>query len=214
MNEVALLKLSYQRKRVLIRSRLSDFKGVLTRGDDLRIFEELAFCIFTAGTSAKMGLRAVESVKGILMYASKDELSKRLKTVHRFPNSRAMYIYHTRQWLKTEFNFRLKDLIDCLKNPLERRDFFAMTKEIKGIGYKEASHFLRNIGCRGYAILDKHILRTLYELNIIDSPRPPASRTTYLAIEKKLKKFAKQIEVDFDELDLLLWSEKTGEILK
>jgi len=82
------------------------------------------------------------------------------------------------------------------------------------LGYKEASHFLRNIGYKGYAILDKHILRSLAELEIIDDPKPPNSRLRYLTVEEKLRNLADATKIDFDELDLVLWSMKTGEILK
>jgi len=36
----------------------------------------------------------------------------------------------------------------------------------------------------------------------------------YLAVEQELIRFAREIKIDFDELDLVLWSMKTGEILK
>jgi N-glycosylase/DNA lyase len=208
------LKLSYITKKDLIRTRLKEFKTIFEQGDDIRIFEELVFCIFTAGTSAKMGLKSVSAVKDILLDAEFEQLSSRLQHVHRFPNSRARYIVHTREYLKREFGFKLKDLMLYLEDPLERRDFLATYKGIKGVGYKEASHFLRNIGFSGYAILDKHILKTLNELRLIDSPKPPTTRNKYLRIERRLKKLANDLEIDFDELDLLLWSEKTGEILK
>ena len=87
-------------------------------------------------------------------------------------------------------------------------------KGIKGLGYKESSHFLRNVGLRGYAILDKHILRCLFEVGVLDSPQPPTTRTRYLATEQRLRDFARDVSIDFDELDLVLWSMKTGEILK
>ncbi|MEP7037186.1 MAG: hypothetical protein ABI891_02490, partial [Acidobacteriota bacterium] len=96
----------------------------------------------------------------------------------------------------------------------ERRDWLVKEKGIKGLGYKEASHFLRNIGFKGYAILDKHVLRSLAELKIIDDAKPPSTRLKYLTIENQLKKLADSAEIDFDELDLVLWSLKTGEILK
>ncbi|MBI4229139.1 MAG: N-glycosylase/DNA lyase [Deltaproteobacteria bacterium] len=216
MNDDLVLRLrrSYVAKRKPIRYRLSEFRHIFENGDDVKIFEELAFCVFTAGASAKMGLKSLDSVKEILMIADAEEFSKRLKGVHRFPNSRANYIFHTREYLKKEFDFKLKELILLLGDPIKRRDFFANYGSIKGLGYKEASHFLRNIGFRGYAILDKHILRTLHEFGLIDDPKPPTSRSNYMRIERKLKKLAALLEIDFDELDLLLWSEKTGEILK
>ncbi len=211
---VLRLRRGYAAKKKLIRRRLGEFRNTFENGDDVRIFEELAFCIFAAGASARMAVKSVESVKGVLMSADSRELSMRLKGVHRFPNSRAKYVLHTREWLRKDYDFRLKDLILYLNDPVKRRDFFANYRGIKGIGYKEASHFLRNIGFAGYAILDKHILRSLHELEIIDDPRPPTTRSNYLRIERKLKKLAALLEIDFDELDLLLWSEKTGEIIK
>ena len=161
-----------------------------------------------------MGLRSVDAVRDILADGSLNKLRKRLDGVHRYPNARPVYIVHTREYLKSEHNFKIKDLLESFKNPLQRRDFFAKNKNIKGIGYKESSHFLRNIGFSGYAILDKHILTTLYELKIIKSPKPPTTRDKYLETEKKLKEFADNLGIPIDELDLLLWSEKTGEILK
>jgi N-glycosylase/DNA lyase len=66
----------------------------------------------------------------------------------------------------------------------------------------------------GYAILDKHILRCLSEVGVIDSPKPPSTRLRYIEIEKRFRAFAQGVKIDFDELDLVLWSMRTGEILK
>jgi N-glycosylase/DNA lyase len=207
------LRLSYIGKKDLITARLNEFREVFEKGDDRRIFEELVFCIFTANASAKMALKSVEAVKDIIMDADKREISKRLRHAHRFPNTRSNYIVLTREYLRREFDFKLRDLIFSFEDPMERRDFFA-SEDIMGLGYKEASHFLRNIGFRGYAILDKHILRSLYEFGVLDSPKPPTTKNGYLGTENKFKEFANLLEIQLDELDLLLWSERTGEILK
>ena len=161
-----------------------------------------------------MGLRSVEAVRDVLMDGSLNRLQRRLRGVHRYPNNRPKYIVHTREYLKSEHGFNLKGLIKSFKDPIERRDFFAINKDIKGIGYKESSHFLRNIGFSGYGILDKHILNTLYDYGILKSPMPSANKDNYLAIEDKLREFSEDLGIQLDELDLLLWSEKTGEILK
>ncbi len=108
----------------------------------------------------------------------------------------------------------LRERLESFTDPLARRDWLARERRIKGLGYKEASHFLRNVGYRGYAILDKHILRSLAELGVIDSPQPPSTRAKYLAVEERLRGFARDLHINFDELDLVLWSMKTGEILK
>jgi N-glycosylase/DNA lyase len=108
----------------------------------------------------------------------------------------------------------LRDKLRSFDCRFERRDWLVKEKGIKGLGYKEASHFLRNIGFSGYAILDKHVLRCLAELGIIDEPTPPNTRSKYLKVEEKLKSLSIAANIDFDELDLVLWSMKTGEILK
>lgn len=207
------LKQSYELKKDIIKQRMREFEEVYKLGDSA-IFTELCFCIFTAGSSARSGLICIEAIKDIILTGSASEIEARIINKHRYPKARAEYIVHTREYFNREWNFKIRDLIESFNNRLELRDFFATNKGIKGIGYKEASHFLRNIGFKGYAILDIHIIRSLYEFGIIDSPNPPSNRSKYLAIEEKLKEFAKMIEIDFDELDLLLWSNKTGEVLK
>jgi N-glycosylase/DNA lyase len=174
----------------------------------------LVFCIFTAGASARMGLGSVEAVRHLLSRGTLDELADALQSKHRYPNSRSGYIVVTRAFLEADCRMRLRERLENFEDPFERRDWLARTREIKGLGYKESSHFLRNVGYRGYAILDKHILRSLAEVGVLDSPQPPSTRARYLSTEARLRRFADDLGVDFDELDLVLWSMKTGEILK
>lgn len=183
-------------------------------GSTETLFEELTFCIFTAGASARMGLRSVESVRPVLMNGSVLDIQRALAGRHRFPNNRGTYVYETREYLRAHCGLCLRDALRSLKRPDERRDFLAANRSVRGIGYKEASHFLRNVGYRGYAILDKHVLGRLAELNVIETSKPPSTKNRYLAIEERVKLFADSIGIDFDELDLLLWYTKTGEILK
>ena len=184
--------------------------------DDARLWEELVFCIFTAGASARMGLNAVEAVRPLLHAdaATHDELTAALVGRHRYPRARSGYIVVTRDYLREDCGLRLRSRLAAFADPLARRDWLARERRIKGLGYKEASHFLRNVGLSGYAILDKHILRSLAELSVIETPEPPATRARYLDVEDKLRRFSRDLRIDFDELDLLLWSMKTGEILK
>ena len=206
---------SYSEKQSAIRARLSEFAEISRIRDDARLFEELCYCIFTAGASARMGLNSIERIRRHLLSGGHRRLENLLVGAHRYPRARSGYIVHTRKYLKRECDLRLKEKLDSFGSDAEaRRDFFARNPGIKGIGYKEASHYLRNIGYCGYAILDKHILRTLHELGLIDSPNPPSTKKKYLAVEEQMRKFAADIRINFDELDLLLWSNKTGEILK
>ena len=174
----------------------------------------MVFCIFTAGASARMGLSSVEAVRPLLARGTREELAGALRHKHRYPNSRSGYIVATRDYLRGDCRMRLRERLEGFTDPFERRDWLARERRIKGLGYKEGSHFLRNVGFRGYAILDKHILRSLAELGVIESPEPPSTRAKYLAAEERLRRFARDIRIDFDELDLVLWSMKTGEVLK
>ncbi len=174
----------------------------------------MVYCFFTGGCSARMGLRSVEAVRGLLKEGSHEELMNALVGRHRYPRARARYIVASREFLTADCEMRLRQRLSGFSDPLERRDWLVKEKGIKGLGYKEASHYLRNIGLKGYAILDKHVLRCMSELKIIEEPKPPNTRSKYLRVEDKLKKFALRSEIDFDELDLVLWSMKTGEILK
>lgn len=203
----------HRRIRPHILRRLDDFKRTFEEGDEA-IFEELTFCILAAGASARMGMRGVEALREALFTASAEELAERLKGVHLYPESRARYIAETRDYLRREFGMRLRELILSLDDLLERRDFFAKNRRIKGIGYKEASHFLRNVGFSGYAILDKHVLRGLKALGVIEDERPPSSRRRYLEIEAKMRDFAESVGIPLDELDFVLWAARTGVILK
>lgn len=161
-----------------------------------------------------MGLRSLEAVKPLLVTGEQPELAAALNGVHRYPNARSRYIVASREFLIEHCGMELRNKLKSFSCPFERRDWLVREKGIKGLGYKEASHYLRNIGYLGYAILDKHVLNSLAELKIIDEPKPPNTRSMYLMVEQKLKDFTDSIEIDFDEIDLVLWSMKTGVILK
>lgn len=210
------LHVAHAARRKEIRARLREFRRVWLTASDERLWEEMVYCIFTAGASAKMGLRSVEAIRPLLATGPQQAMTRALVATgaHRFPNARPEYIVITRDYLRASFSMRLRERLKGFRNPFERRDWLATEPRIKGLGYKEASHFLRNIGFQGYGILDKHIMRCLAELGVIDSPKPPTTRTRYLEIEARMRQFAGDVGIDFDELDLVLWSMKTGEVLK
>lgn len=232
MNKIELLKQEYNNKKDKIKERLNQFEKFFNEPyswfynsgdmrllpvnvqDDHRLFEELAFCIFTANTSAEMSAKAVDAVRNVLINGTASDMTRRLEGIYRFNNVRPAHIIHTRNYLKNSLNFKLKNKIKLFKNKEELRDFIALNKDIKGIGFKEASHFLRNIGYKGYAILDKHIINSLHEFGVLKTNDKPKNRQQYFDIEKKFIDFSKEIGIDMDELDLLLWSRKNGRILK
>ena len=208
------IKQVHRERSAEIRKRLAEFERIKARGSDAEIWEEMVFCFFTGGCSARMGLRSIEAVRPHLAEGSWETLRDALSGVHRYPNARSRYVVESREFLQKTVDFRIKAKLESFGCGLERRDWLVKEKGIKGLGYKEASHFLRNIGYKGYAILDKHVLRCLAELKIIADPKPPNTRSKYLSVENRLKSLTDATGIDFDEMDLVLWSMKTGEILK
>ena len=88
-------------------------------------------------------------------------------------------------------------------------------QNIKGMGYKEASHFLRNIGFGDeLAILDRHILKNLKELGVLDEIPSSMSKKKYIEIERKMKEFSRSANIPISHLDLVFWCKETGEIFK
>jgi N-glycosylase/DNA lyase len=207
---------TYAARKKEIQARLNEFREVWRNGSDERLWEELVFCIFTAGASARMGFAAVDAVRPLLAQGGRREMTRALRKAgaHRFPVERPGYIVVTRDYLREHCKLKLRGKLESFRDPIERRDWLAQERRIKGLGYKESSHFLRNIGMRGHAILDKHVMSCLQDLQIVEAAKPPATRARYLEVEEKLKLFSRDIKIDFDELDLVLWSMKTGEVLK
>jgi N-glycosylase/DNA lyase len=210
------IRATHRARRKEIRARLDQFREVWRKGSDEQLWEELVYCIFTAGASARMGFSAVDAIRPLLMNGEREAMTLALRNAgaHRFPVERPCYIVITRNYLREHCDMALREKLQSFADPIERRDWLAGEKQIKGLGYKESSHFLRNVGLLGHAILDKHVMSCLLDLKVVETAKPPATRARYLETEERLLRFARDIGIDFDELDLVLWSMKTGEVLK
>jgi len=203
------LQIFYNNIKSDISQRTLEFDMIGKFGDKLDLFKELVFCILTANASAKMGLKSIDALDDTIFEGNKEDIESKLKGVYRYPTSRSGYIVRTRDFLQ-KYDLDLRKIFDQFKDQNELRDFLVIN--IVGIGYKECSHFLRNVGFKGFAILDKHVISmlNLLECNV----EKPTNKKQYLIIEQKMKDFAKQSDINFDDLDLLLWSYRTGEIIK
>lgn len=195
-----------------IKKRLREFAE--NKNIEDKIFEELCFCILTPQSKAKNCWKSIESLKkkGLLFCGKEEEIKKELKNV-RFKNKKARYLVEARNLFLKDGKLNIKSLVNSFKSEFELREYFV--KNVKGLGYKEASHFLRNIGFGdNIAILDRHILRNLKELNVIDEIPKSLSKKKYLEIEKKFIEFSKKINLKPQELDLFLWAKETGFVFK
>ena len=193
----------YDKKREIIKSRLDDFKNI----KEEEIFYELCFCLLTPQTSAKAADKCIQKLKKLDFRNAYNLNPVKILNNIRFNNNKAKYLIEA----KEKYNLILKKLEET-KDPDELREF--LVKNIKGYGYKESAHFLRNIGYRNLAILDRHILKNLKKFNVIDEVPKTLTKNKYFEIEEKFREFSNKVNIPMDELDLLFWSMETGEVFK
>lgn len=207
-----ILAAEYGKRKDVIKERLRQFRKVWEQ-PERRVFSELCFCICTPQSKAVHCDKAVSAMErsGTLFSGGRDRIKTGLKGV-RFPNNKAAYIVEARKLFTVDGDIRIKDKIDVF-------DIFAtrewLAGNVKGIGMKESSHFLRNMGFGSdLAILDVHILKNMVKYGIIKETPGSISMARYLELEDKVRKFAKKIKIPMAELDLLFWSMETGEVFK
>lgn len=204
--ELVELRKEFEQRKDAIRKRIADFAAV----NPEEYFYELVYCLLTPQSSAVNAGKAVEKLKkaGLLHREVEPVGLLHQKDFYiRFHNTKAKHLKEAK-WKFPEIEAAL-----CNGNSSEGlREW--LVKNVKGLGWKEASHFLRNIGHRNLAILDRHILRNLKRHGVIKSLPKTLTPKRYLVIEQKFMEFSSTIGITMDELDLLFWSRETGEILK
>ncbi|MDU4652822.1 N-glycosylase/DNA lyase [Sneathia sanguinegens] len=177
-------------------------------------FAEIAFCILTPQSKAKNAWKIIEILKenGLLYSGTSEELVDYLNLV-RFKNTKAKRLVDLRNLLTIDKRLAAKEIIFHTKNVIEIREW--LVKNVKGFGYKEASHVLRNLGFgENIAILDRHILRTLKKLDIIDEIPKTLSPSNYKKIENKMREYSKYVGISMDRLDLIFWYKQLHYLFK
>ncbi len=188
-----------------IDKKINEFKNINKRSND-ELFKEMCFCILTANFNAEKSIKIQNEIGECFSTDSEEELSKKLKNFgHRFPNTRADYISKS-----LECKDKLEEIVQ-FHDKTALRDW--IVNNVKGLGYKEASHFLRNIGFDDYAIIDFHIVDILVDFSLIEKPKT-LTKKRYFEIEDLLRTLAKKTDLTLAELDLYLWYMETGKILK
>ena len=194
-----------------IDKQLSMFKD-LGKKDSLAWFSELCFCILTANSKAKTAIAIQEQLgwKGFLSLNQKELALVIKKNKHRFHNNKSRYIIEARKYAH--------DIKKIITNIVCNDGLFAarlwLVRNIKGLGFKEASHLLRNVGYSDISILDRHILNLMFNMGIIAYTLNSLTPKTYMEIEKHFFKLASKLNMTPAELDLYMWYIKTGKVLK
>ena len=201
------LRSLHQSRKEAIRNRLEDFRGV----QPSEYFYEMAYCLLTPQTSAESAGKVVEELQRLSFHARQfdpEPILRNRSTYIRFHRTKSQHLLK----LKDEFP-RVQETLAREMPASDLREW--LVSNVKGLGYKESTHFLRNVGRNGgLAILDRHILRNLKRYGAIRSLPKTLSRKHYLSIERQFMRFADRTGIPLDELDLLFWSMETGVIRK
>jgi len=209
VKEVCILKANHNIRR-LVEERVADFKKV-NKGDSSAWFLELVYCLLTAYSSAERAQICVDALCDCdaIISGSREEVAETLRREgHRFAEKRAEYIVAVRR-----LSGNIKQIIQGFRTTGAAREW--LVKNVKGLGWKEASHFLRNVGYLDVAILDRHVLSNMKEHGLIpDSFRGGLTKRRYLEFERILMKAADKLGMPLGQMDLYLWYRKTGKVLK
>ena len=184
------------------------------KGTEKEIFAEMAFCILTPQSKAKNAWQAITNlVENGLLYEGEPEEIVEFLNIVRFKNNKSRYLVELRELMTKDGKLQPKKILSEIGNTFEKRKW--ILKNIKGMGLKEANHVLRNLGFgENIAILDRHILRNLKALNVIDEIPKTITEKRYYEIEEKMREYSEFSKIKMDELDLVLWYKEAGEIFK
>ncbi len=197
-----------------IEDRLSEFRRIWESRDDDAMLRELLFCLLTPQSKAKVCWGAISDMacSDVLLKGTYDEVLSSIRMV-RFKYKKAGFLITARERFLGDRGIVISQHIDGLGAPRDARGWFA--ENIKGMGYKEASHFLRNIGLGAdLAILDRHVLRNMKGYGIIEVVPSHISKKDYLILEGKVEEFSDRIGIPMDHLDMLLWYKEAGDVFK
>ena len=196
----------YKKLQFEIKNKLQEFKNV----PEEQYFYELVYCLCTPMSKAENALKVQKILMQGDLYNNEMNISSILRNPDnyiRFHNNKAKFI----EFNKQNFLNILEIIKNNNKNIEKRKD---LIKIVKGFGYKEASHFLRNIGYFGLAILARHIIKHLQQVGLIEKDIKINCVKTYIEVEETFINYASKLNLQVEELDLLLWANETGQILK
>ncbi|MCK5005521.1 MAG: DNA lyase, partial [Candidatus Aminicenantes bacterium] len=168
-SDLALSELQHEYKTIRsdIENRLVEFRKIWEEGSSEDIFYELMFCLMTPQSKAELCWASVQRIRkrDILKIDKSEDILDDMTGV-RFKYKKSNYILEARDKFYRNGAFNIKDVISGFSDVGEMRKW--LVSNIKGIGLKEAGHFLRNIGLgKTITILDRHILKNLKNFSVI-----------------------------------------------
>jgi N-glycosylase/DNA lyase len=193
-----------------------------------RLLSELVLCILSSQEKYEVALAMMKSLikENILRIPKnksefreiKSEIATTLKNPVCFKSNKKVYSRRLRFFVKkaeyinnTLENIYLNDL--TIKGILKQKDCIEETRKniinySCGLGPKQASMFLRNIGYHSeFAVLDKHVIDYMRIMGLTCvSDNNFSNISAYQKIETKLKSYANTYNVNLLHLDLAIWT--------
>jgi len=192
---------------------LNNFKKAKSNEE---IFYNMCFCICIPQTKFSSNLISIQNLKNVDFY-NKDVPLERLKELikkTRFKNRKSQFLIEFKknsgrfieQFQSAFLNVVIKMLSQNGHSKKTYNSLFwneqeilkfrnQIVQDIKGIGMKTASHFLRNMGFDCLAIVDTHIKKFLGIGN----------KFNYLEVEEKFRRMAENHKLSVAQLDALIW---------
>jgi N-glycosylase/DNA lyase len=207
------IKTIYKKIKNDIIQRINEFKQIGSKGSEKELFREFIFCFLTPQSNAHTCWRAAENLYNtkILFKGTPAKITEIINTI-RFKNNKTKYIIEAREKIFKKKICRLADLTQT-KNVFETREF--IVNNFKGLGFKEASHFLRNTGNgKNIAILDRHILKNLKYYKVINDIPKTINKNKYYNIENLMTNFSIKNNIPLEHLDFVFWYKEKEEIFK
>lgn len=223
-NWVELDRIAFLDQKASIDAALHGSTGMITGiypGRIEPIFYMLMFCLCVPQSKAVSTSVAIDDLKIQGYFRRKLDKRQVKRILHgrvRFPSNKAGFICSAKRTFSLEIWPRL------VAGSLEFEQTHSLSSlkslrlwlvdNVHGMGFKAASHFLRNIGLSGLAILDVHILHCLHQRNLIEQNKKTLTKSAYSDIEETMLAYADRVGITIDQLDLLFWSSRTGFVFK
>jgi N-glycosylase/DNA lyase len=198
----------YRRHAAAITGRLGEFRAVPRE----ELLMELCYCLLTPQSRAAHA--------EIVMARLREQGFPR-SGVDPTPYLRdpANYIrFHNQKGKRLmDVAAREREIVDVVGSPeltsAEKREW--LVRSVNGLGWKEASHYLRNVGHFDLAIIDRHVLKHMLRCGAIgELPKSVGTRRAYLELEERFRALAVSAGLTLQELDLLFWSFEEGSVRK
>lgn len=197
-------------QEVACRIRVESGAPSWRRMSEAGLWRELVACVLGSATRYENANRALAALaaEGCLNATARGLSQARLRRTlkeagYRFPGTRAEQIMRSAK--------RLYANGSGLRAFLERRGGLEearsrVVENVHGLGPKQASLFLRNIGySEDVAVLDTHVLGYMRLMGATDCVTPPSSLRRYTECELEFRTIAKKIGLSVAVADVAVW---------